>query len=70
METLDDSTKDPWNQTENGTDGVDNEKVDEPKKAEGVEEEAEKKPTLIASIRSYNCSIGKDEIDATYIHIQ
>lgn len=61
METLDDSTKDPWNQTE---------QVDEPKKAEVAEEEAEKKPTLIASIRSYNCSIGEHEIIATYLHIQ
>lgn len=56
METLDDSTKDPWNQ-ENGGDAVDAEKTDEPKKAE--EAEAEPKVSLLASIRSYDCSVGE-----------
>lgn len=55
METLDDSTKDPWNQ-ENGADAVDAEKPSEaPEK--GVED-SEKKESLIATIRNYNCSIG------------
>lgn len=56
METLDDSTKDPWNQ-ENGSDAVDAEKpVAAPEKGT---EDAEKKESLIASIRNYHCSIGK-----------
>lgn len=60
METLDDSTKDPWNQ-ENGTDGIDGEKPEEAQKVEAatVVPEEEKKPTLIESIRGYDCSIGK-----------
>lgn len=58
METLDDSTKDPWNQ-ENGPDATDaTEKVEEPKKV--PEEEEEKKfAAIITSIQNYNCSIGK-----------
>lgn len=56
METLDDSTKDPWNQ-ENGSDAVDAEKpVEKPEKG-AVDEE--KKESLIATIQSYSCSIGK-----------
>lgn len=56
METLDDSTKDPWNQE---NDAVDAEKpADKPEK--GAEDE-EKKESLIASIQNYNCSIGKFE---------
>lgn len=60
METLDDSTKDPWNQ-ENEPDGV--EKPEEAKKAEAAAPavtEEEKKPTLIESIRGYDCSIGEN----------
>lgn len=53
METLDDSTKDPWNQE---NDGVDAENpVEKPEK--GVVDE-EKKESLIASIQKYKCSIG------------
>lgn len=56
METLDDSTKDPWNQ-ENGDATDANEKTEEPKKA--PEEEEEKKfAAIISSIQNYNCSIG------------
>jgi hypothetical protein len=51
METLDDSTKDPWG---NGTD--EKTTVDAPEK--GVEDN-DKKESLIASIRNYNCSIGE-----------
>ncbi|CRL04436.1 CLUMA_CG017521, isoform A [Clunio marinus] len=55
METLDDSTKDPWNQ-ENGPDAVDADKAKEndDKVAEGSEE---KKIPVISSIRNYKCSI-------------
>lgn len=57
METLDDSTKDPWNQ-ENGGDAVDAEKTDEPKI---VEEPVQEKrlAALIESVQSYKCSIGE-----------
>jgi hypothetical protein len=56
METLDDSTKDPWNQ-ENGSDAVDADKpVEKPEK--GAEDE-EKKESLIAGILNYRCSIGE-----------
>lgn len=58
METLDDSTKDPWNQ-ENGGDAVDAEKTDETKKVEEPAVEAEPKVTLLASLRSYDCSVGE-----------
>lgn len=57
METLDDSTKDPWNQ-ENSPDVVDAEKPKEVEKA-AEETEGEKKQSLIASIQNYNCSIGE-----------
>lgn len=59
METLDDSTKDPWNQ-ENAPDAVDAEtqKDNEKEKADG-EKEDEKKTTIIESIQNYNCSIGE-----------
>lgn len=56
METLDDSTKDPWNQ-ENGGDAVDAEKSEEAKKAE--EATAEEKTSLFSNIRNYTCSIGE-----------
>ena len=56
METLDDSTKDPWNQ-ENGSEVVDAEKPAEI--LEKGAEDMEKKKSLMASIRNYNCSIGK-----------
>lgn len=58
METLDDSTKDPWNQ-ENGGDAVDAEKPKEGEKETAEEQPKEKKQSLIASIQSYNCSIGE-----------
>lgn len=53
METLDDSTKDPWNQ-ESAPDAV-------PKESEKAadEPEPEKKQSLITSIQNYNCSIGE-----------
>lgn len=53
METLDDSTKDPWNQ-ESVPDGA----AKESEKA-ADEPEPEKKQSLIASIQNYNCSIGE-----------
>lgn len=65
METLDDSTKDPWNQ-ENGTDGVDAEKTDEPKKAEEPVQE-KRIAALISSVQSYKCSIGKSLIAQHYL---
>ena len=57
METLDDSTKDPWNQ-ENATDVVDADKPEElPKKDEP--EEKKRVSAIISEIRNYNCSLGK-----------
>lgn len=56
METLDDSTKDPWNQ-ENAPDAVDAEKPKETEKP--AEETEEKKESLVATIRNYNCSLGE-----------
>lgn len=57
METLDDSTKDPWNQ-ENAPDVVDGEKAeDTAKKYEGEEEK--KFSAIISEIRNYNCSLGE-----------
>lgn len=51
METLDDSTKDPW--TENG------DKVDAPKEGETNNEQSAEKPVCIwQEIRNYECSIG------------
>lgn len=56
METLDDSTKDPWN-IENGETKEEEAKHDEEKKA--LESEEQEKPIPIwQQIRSYNCSIG------------
>jgi Carboxylesterase family len=61
METLDDSTKDPWN-PENSPDVVDAEKDG---KSGAVEKELceqdgkEKKLPFLAGIRNYNCSIGE-----------
>lgn len=52
METLDDSTKDPWN-----ADAVDAEKPKDEKAAEECEDK--NKSTIIASIQNYNCSIGE-----------
>lgn len=58
METLDDSTKDPWNQENGDATDAATEKVDEPKKA--PEEEEEKKlSAIISSIQNYNCSLGE-----------
>lgn len=57
METLDDSTKDPWNQ-ENAPDVLDSDKPDEPpKKDEGEDEK--KLSAIVSEIRNYNCSLGK-----------
>lgn len=58
METLDDSTKDPWNQ-ENGGDAVDAEKGDESKKAEEAAAESEPKESFLAGLRNYDCSVGE-----------
>lgn len=54
METLDDSTKDPWNQEEGAADTVD---ADKPKDDEKAAEETEEKKSVLAAITSYNCSI-------------
>lgn len=57
METLDDSTKDPWNQ-ENGPDAVDAEKTAEPEKKDEAEDQ-KKFAAIISEIRNYNCSVGE-----------
>lgn len=58
METLDDSTKDPWNQ-ENSPDLVDAEKPKEGEVEKTVEKNEDKKSPFIASIQNYKCSIGE-----------
>jgi hypothetical protein len=60
METLDDSTKDPWN-PENSPDVVDADKGEDSKAAgkEAEEQEREKKLPFLAGIQNYNCSIGE-----------
>lgn len=60
METLDDSTKDPWN-TE--SDAVDASKstADKPTD-EKVDEVTEKGPTFWDSIRAYSCSLGESVV--------
>lgn len=60
METLDDSTKDPWNQEEQ--DAVDAAKLAEtvPDEKKPIkEEEGEKNLSVYQQIRNYNCSIGE-----------
>jgi hypothetical protein len=61
METLDDSTKDPWSQENDSPDGT--------KPTEKVEEKtiepAEKGPSIFDSIKAYTCSLGKILISFT-----
>lgn len=59
METLDDSTKDPW--TTEG-DAVDASKSTSEKPADGkVEEVREKGPSIFDTLRAYTCSIGESK---------
>lgn len=56
METLDDSTKDPWSQEGDAPDGA----KDAEKPAEKSDEPKVKGPSFFDSIRGYTCSIGKN----------
>lgn len=61
METLDDSTKDPWNIENGETKDEQEAKNDEEKKA--LDSEDQEKPLSIwQQIRNYNCSIGRHAI--------
>lgn len=60
METLDDSTKDPW--TAEG-DAVDASKSTAEKSSEEkVDAVTEKGPTFLDNIRAYSCSLGESDM--------